>query len=254
MRPCKPLTKKTCFALDGMMMVYQKQNRVHQLCKVFLFSLQVTHQVQYTCNEQNRMDSFISVPPHVLVEQCEFPTFPKDSESRYQYRKPYQDVEPPKLISDEIREPRSAGGVCDVQLVEDDIGVDVGAPDGLDRFQAPGLVPRREDDPESPGSQLPARLQPDPFVAPRDQSDPSCDSAVGCTKISCAVTGMLAGCRETGYSRRKLTSFPQDSRWPFPWLLLSCSRRGRREREECERRCGLGEDDSWHGHTFPLSE
>ena len=49
-----------------------------------------------------------------------------------------------------------------------------GAPDGLDRLQPPRLVPRRQDDLEPLGRQLPARLQADPLVPPGDQRDPEC--------------------------------------------------------------------------------
>jgi len=86
---------------------------------------------------------------------------------------PYQDVKPPELAPDEIRQPGGAGGVGDVQLVEENLGGGAaGAPDGLDRLQPPRLVPRRQDDLEPLGRQLPARLQADPLVPPGDQRDP----------------------------------------------------------------------------------
>lgn len=87
---------------------------------------------------------------------------------------PYQDVQPTELIPDEIREPGGAAGVGDVELVEVNLGVAAGAPDALDRFQTPRLVPRRQDDPDAPGRQLPARLEPDALVPSRHQRDPGC--------------------------------------------------------------------------------
>ena len=58
--------------------------------------------------------------------------------------------------------------------MEDNIGLaaTTGAPDAFDRLQPPRLVPRRQHDPEPPGRELPARLQPDPLVPSGNQSDP----------------------------------------------------------------------------------
>lgn len=55
--------------------------------------------------------------------------------------------------------------------MEENLGGAAGAPDGLDRFQPPRLVPRRQDDLEPLGRQLPARLETDPLVSPGDQRD-----------------------------------------------------------------------------------
>lgn len=97
---------------------------------------------------------------------------------------PYQDVQPTELIPDEIREPGGAAGVGDVELVEVNLGVAAGAPDALDRFQTPRIVPRRQDDPDAPGRQLPARLEPDALVPSRHQRDPGCagKNATGVTR------------------------------------------------------------------------
>jgi len=86
----------------------------------------------------------------------------------------YQDVKPAELIPNELREPGGAGGVGDIELVEENLGVAAGPPDALDRFQTPRLIPRRQDDPEPLGRQLPARLQPDPLVPSGHQRDPDC--------------------------------------------------------------------------------
>lgn len=106
---------------------------------------------------------------------------------------PYQDIKPPELIPDEIGQPGDAGSVGDIQLVEHDIRIGgAGAPDAVDRLQPPRLVPRRQDDPEPPGRELPAGLQPDPFVAPGNQRDPDDTKAtVPRTHSLAAETGKL---------------------------------------------------------------
>jgi hypothetical protein len=129
---------------------------------------------------------------------------------------PYQDVKPPELAPDEIRQPGGTGGVGDVQLVEENLGgaAAAGAPDGLDRLQPPRLVPRREDDLEPLGRQLPARLQPDPLVPPGDQRDPECTRRGSADELAKSAGAELA--------RRRVaeTEGGQEGGVPPPYLLI----------------------------------
>jgi len=69
----------------------------------------------------------------------------------------YQDVQLPETGLEEIDQPSDARSVCDVQLVEDDIG-EPQASELLDGSCAPRLVPSCYDNGDTIPSQLPAHL------------------------------------------------------------------------------------------------
>lgn len=83
----------------------------------------------------------------------------------------YQDVQLPETGLEENDQPSDARSVGDVQLVEDDIG-EPQASELLDGSCASRLVPGCQHDGDAAVGQLPAHLQPYPFVPAGHHGDP----------------------------------------------------------------------------------
>uniref|UniRef100_A0A0E0PBY0 Uncharacterized protein n=1 Tax=Oryza rufipogon TaxID=4529 RepID=A0A0E0PBY0_ORYRU len=81
-----------------------------------------------------------------------------------------------KTSLQEISQPSNARTVRDLQLMEDDTG-EAHPTELLGGLHAPRLVPGRQNHRDAVGSQLPAHLQSDPFVAAGDHSNPGSDTA-----------------------------------------------------------------------------
>ena len=84
----------------------------------------------------------------------------------------YQDVELPKTRLQETRQFGNALRIGDLRLMENDIGEPCIC-ELLDGGCAPLLVPGCQDDGDAIAGQLPAHLQPDPFVPAGNNSNPT---------------------------------------------------------------------------------